>query len=476
MSGMKKWRWLLMLAIFSLVATACSQDSGGSGEDSTTTAAETTATTAAPSTTAAEVTTTTAPPAAEEVAFDGVSVTEDTINIGMLADLTGIFAGLVVDITDAELAFWDEYNAAGGVDGRWQVNVLVEDTAYDVEQHGQKFEELKDQVVAFTQSTGSPHTASITPDLTESDLLAIPLSWYSGWSDPVFGKNTLEQGISYCLESMNVIEWNADQLEADLGRPPTVAIATFPGEYGQDGAAGAKIAIAELGLELVYDGEGAVIPGQDQSAVISGIVGSGADMVFTTVNPSTLAEIFGGTLAQGFQARWVGSGPSFSFRLLDTPIGEAIANSYVQSTYYAPFGADVPGMDALQSTLEAAFPDRAFSDAYTRGWIEFQLMKTVLERAAADGDLTRAGVVAAALSIAEFDFGGMAAKQTYAGDVNDYLARQSMFLKYDYQAFIDAGGVSATIADRPHFVSIAQDWWAGDVASNYDFTGPCFTG
>lgn len=481
MQRLQRWRWLFLSLVFVLVAAACSQETEtGTDEGDTTAATEAPETTAAEETTttaAAETTTTSAPEAAEEVAFDGVTVTEDTINIGMLADLTGIFAGLVNDIVDSELAFFEEYNAAGGVDGRWQVNVIVEDTAYDVEQHGQKYEELKDQVVAITNSTGSPHTASIVDDLQADGLFAIPLSWYSGWSDPAFdGGNTLEQGVSYCIEGMNLVEWHSERFEAENGSPPTIALVSFPGEYGQDSVFGARFAADELGLEVVYDGEGAVIPGQDQSAVISGIVSSGADQVFITVNPSTLAEIYGGALAQGFQGEWYGAGPSFSFRLLDTPIGQSLANDYWQSSYYAPFGSDVAGMDALEATMNAAFADRVYSDAYTRGWIEFQLMKTVLERAAANGDLTRQGIIDAALEIEEFDFGGMAAPQTYAGEPNDYLARQSLIIKADYDTFVEAGGVNATIADDPQFWSIEQDWFTGDIAAAYDFQGACFTG
>ena len=44
-------------------------------------------------------------------------------------------------------------------------------------------------VLMISQSTGSPHTASIAKDLEADSLIAIPLTWYSGWADPTFGKN-----------------------------------------------------------------------------------------------------------------------------------------------------------------------------------------------------------------------------------------------------------------------------------------------
>ena len=61
---------------------------------------------------------------------------------------------------------------------------------------------------------------------------------------------------------------------------PTLALATFPGDYGLDSAAGAKLAAEALGLEVVYDGSGKVIPGQDNSPVGNAIAQSGADIVW----------------------------------------------------------------------------------------------------------------------------------------------------------------------------------------------------
>ena len=164
--------WLALLLALALIAAAC-----GQGEDVVATTqppAEepATTTTAAP----ADTPETTMAPEDEtmDVAFDGVSVTEDTIYIGMLADLSGPFATLIKDIVDAEVATFNEYNEAGGVAGQWQIEVLVEDTGYDVTRHGELYDELKDKVVAFTQSTGSPHTTSIAAKLVEDDLIAIP--------------------------------------------------------------------------------------------------------------------------------------------------------------------------------------------------------------------------------------------------------------------------------------------------------------
>ncbi len=97
------------------------------------------------------------------------------------------------------------------------------------------------------------------------------LSWYSGWADPAIGANVMELYTSYCFEGMNGVEYLAGANDAE-----TIAIVSFPGEYGQDGAQGAKIAAEALGLEIVYDGEGAVVPGSDQTPVITELVNAAA--------------------------------------------------------------------------------------------------------------------------------------------------------------------------------------------------------
>ena len=340
----KTTRWLGLLLAFAMLAAAC-----GQGEEVTATtsapAPEETETTDAPA--PEETETTEAPEEAMDVAFDGVSVTDDTIYIGMLADLSGPFATLIKDIVDAEEATFDDYNASGGVAGRWKIETIVEDTGYDVTVHGEKYDELKDKVVAFTQSTGSPHTTSIAAKLVEDNLIAIPLSWYSGWADPDLGENVIEQGPNYCIEAMSMVEWMTDRYRSENdGADPTWGIVSFPGEYGQDGAAGAKYATEALGLEVAYDGEG-LAAGSANTEVIAGLVAASPDLVFNTLTPTSLGEIFGGAVQSGLtEAQWGGSGPSYNYALLGSPIGPLLSELYTQSGYYAPYGADVKDINS----------------------------------------------------------------------------------------------------------------------------------
>ncbi len=471
-------RGTIVLLVLALVVVSCGGDGGATTTVGTTEPA--TETTAAPTETTEASTETTAA-AGGDITFD-VGVTEDTITLGLLADLTGPFAPLVQDIVAAQEVYWDMINAADGIAGR-QIEVIVEDTAYNPDQHRTKYEAIRDQVAMLSQSTGSPQTAGVIDLMLEDDIVAIPLTWYSGWADPTFDQSTvLEQQTNYCLEGMNVVEYVSNTFEEANGAPPTWAVISFPGEYGQDGAFGAKYAIEQLGLELVFDAEALVTPTPDdpETEVITGIVSNAPDVVFTTVNPTNLAVIMGGAAQSGFQGQWTGNVPSYDFRLLDSPVAPIIDAAYVQPGYNVAWGTDVPGMAALRDAMLESRPDLRPSDAFVVGWIEAQITHEVLQRAAESGDMTRAGIKAAALTIEGFNFDGLAPDQSYSppDDPNAYVTRSIAIFDPNLAAYTEAGGAAQTIGTAPDGGTtgsdLVEDFFAGELASAYDFTGACF--
>ncbi len=395
----------------------------------------------------------------------------EAIEVGLIADLTGAFAGLVTEIAAAHEVFWDDVNEQGGIAGH-PVNLTVVDAGYDVARTLELYEGLREDVDIITMSTGSPHTAAIAPMLNEDNLVTTPLSWYSGWAFGEVGQNVYETYTNYCIESMNGIEFLAG--ENDITK---VAVLSFPGEYGQDGAAGAKKAIEALGLELVYDGEGLITPpsadnpNPDQSAVISGLVSSGAEMVWFTGNPATLGAIMGGAISQGFSGVWSGNSPSYSYKMLAVEqLAPLLAEYYFPSSYIVPWGADVPGMAEVVEKMSAARPDLPVSDVYVLAWTEGGWAKAVLEAAAAAGDLSREGIAEAAKTV-EVNFQGLAPDQNWIGDPNDFVVRESFIYDIDLDVYDpvllgDGGGATGNV--------ILAGPYVGDVAAEFDFTEPCF--
>ena len=420
--------------------TTTGGDTAAEEPAATTAAADEPDATVAPATTAGaeEEPEATEPPgttaAAGEIAFD-IGVDETTIKVGMLADLSGAFAPLVTEIVEAQKVYWDNVNderrhrrAPGRAHHRGQRVRRAPCSRRSTRRSA-------DEVAILSQSTGSPHTAAISGNLVEDDLIAIPLSWYSGWAFRRLGKNVFETYTSYCVESMNGLEWLNENRDVQ-----TVAIISFPGEYGGDGSAGAKLAAEALGLEVVFDGSGQVTPpsadnpNPDQTAIISQIVSTNPDAVWATINPTTLGVIMGGAVVAGLPGPVVRELADLQLqaaRLRPRPAARPVLHRLdVHRHAGAP---TMPGMAEVVDAMTAAAPDLPVSDVYILGWTEAMVTQKILEQAAANGDMTRAGIVAAANQV-EVDFNGLAPNQTWAGDPNEFLVRES----YIYDVSLDA--------------------------------------
>ncbi len=464
---MKKLRIFVLVLALALIAAACGSDS----DDTTTTVAagggeETTTTTAAASggdeTTTTAATETTEAPTEMKTDF-GVDLEAGTITVGQTADLTGPFAPLVNPILAGQQMYWAWVNANGGIGG---LEVLMEtrDTAYQVEQHIAAYDEIRDQVVAISHTTGSPQTLAIADALEEDSMIAVPATWYSGWTDTNIAPTVLHTGAPYCLEAMSGLDWMAS-VEADEGNDaPTLAVASIPGDFGLDSMAGALLWAEANGVEVVYDGSGTIVPGQDLKPVADAIVASGADLVYVTTTPSTFSEVYGGALTQGFEAKWSGAGPTYNPAFLVSPIADAIQRDWYGTYYMQPWGGDSAGMALTMQLVEASGADIPANDYVGLGVVEAMLVHAALQKAYENGDMTRAGVLAAIKSLDNVDFMGVAPAENYTGSTSDQVQRLLTTWRPSV-ANLEAGGSGSEI--------VATDF-VGPTAEGFDFQEACF--
>ena len=399
----------------------------------------------------------------------GVDPDTMTIRVGVNTDLSGIFAPLTTKITDGHLVYWEWINDNGGIQG-WTIEPVVHDNAYDVPTHLENYEvmagEGDDSVVMFSTSTGSPHTASTAQALIEDNIAAIPLSWYSGWADPAIGKNVFEVQTNYCIEAMN----GATYMSETYGN--NVAIASFPGDYGEDGAEGVKVAAETLGLNIVFDGQAQVIPGGDLTPVITGIAESGADFVWLTTNPTTTATLMGGAAQAGFTGQWSGNSPSWNPALLGIEGFRELADAvYTHSTYTVLWDVgEAEGMGEMIAAMRQYRPDAPFDDVYIISFIEGYVATQILDRAISNGNLTRAGVLAAANSVTA-DLKGLAPNQSWRGNPDDNVVRETYL--YDVDLSLYTPGVTVSEEGGNNGFRLIKGPYASEAALNWEYE-PCF--
>ena len=82
------------------------------------------------------------------------------------------------------------------------------------------------------------------------------------------------------------------------------------------------------------------------------------------------------------------------------------------------------------------------------------------------GDMTQAGVLAAAKSLEAVTFDGLAPDETYVGEANERLQRAIFISRPDPAGL--AGGTSTG-------VSLVESNYTSDLAAGYEFNETCFS-
>jgi ABC-type branched-subunit amino acid transport system substrate-binding protein len=419
----------VLLASLALVTAGCrGGDDGGGGGDSID-----------------------APGVTEEACPDAVNADNGCIFLGTISDLTaGPFAPLGGPITEAQEAFWNRVNEDGGIGG-YDINVTeyVRDNLYSPETHAQVYAEIEPEVLALAQTLGSPTTLAILEQMTSQSVIGAPASWTSLWG---FEDNILESGSSYCVEAMNVVDYQAEQ-----GEVGSIMAIGYPGDYGEDGAAGAEIAAEAIGAEFEFV---ETAPGAEaQSGAISAVVSQEPDLVILGVAPTEVAVIVGQAAQQGFTGQFAGLSPTWNPALLESPAAPALEQLFIHAGPWGSFGTETDGHAAMREAL----PDVTPNDGYTSGWAWSYPLKAALEEwLDGDYDKTREGLIEAVEALETVDFEGMLPEE--AGDrtgENDIFT-QSV--------------ISSVDPDAPAGLTTLQDFTAGPTASGHTFDGPCFEG
>jgi ABC-type branched-subunit amino acid transport system substrate-binding protein len=375
------------------------------------------------------------------------------IYLGILSDLTvGPFAPLAVPITDAQKAFWARVNEQGGIGGKYDVDVekYTRDNKYNPQEHVAKLREIEPHILALAQSLGTTPTLAGLPLMDQNDLVAAPATWWSGWSFDDKGL-VLESGYSYCGESMNGLDYASEQ----YGKPKKVLAIGYPGDYGGDSAAGAKMWGEANSVPVVTLETAPNAAAGNQDAAVGAIKKESPDVVLLATGPAEMAEIVGKAVAGGFKGRFMGSIPTFNAAVLKSEAAPAIEAAYRVISPWAPWGSDTAAHAAMQEAFGSGKPD---NDGYTYGWIWSYPMKALLAQAVADGDLTRAGL-RAAVEKTTASYEGALPDKKYGGDAAANVVREAII------------GKPAPAA--PLGVSVEQDFFTGPTAKDAALDQAC---
>lgn len=397
-------RWLIALVALVLVAAACGggrdDDDSGDGDDAGEEGG--------------------AP--AEVPGFDG-----ETIRLGVITPTSGPVAVIGEPLTNGNRAYWDYVNEElGGVAGEYQVELVIEDSAYDPPTAVQKYNQIKGDVVMLNQLLGTPIVNALLEQLDADGIVAQPASLDSFW---VREQSLLPIGAPYQIQAINGVDWYV----TEGGGSEDSAICTLRQDdpYGEAGQEGVDFALEEHGIELT---EEATFPvgNPDFTAQITQLQGAGCEMVWLTSTPTDTGAALGKAAELGFAPRWMGQSPTWIGRFVESELLPYLEANFTWVAEGPEYGDEsVAGMSELIRIQETYTPDQEPDVYFNFGFNEAKAVHQVLEQAVENGDLSHEGVIEAMNSLDELEFDGVLGEYGWGAPEDRNPPRASSIFEVD---------------------------------------------
>lgn len=382
----------------------------------------------------------------------GVDTSAKTIRVGVLSALSGPAAALGGPYASGLKTFWKAQNARGGVDG-YKVRLTIKDDQYQPQPHVEAFNQIAPSI-ALLASFGSPTTKAIQPMVNQQKLVTLPLSWDSAWSeDPTLAA----VGTPYSIDVANAIHYvvkTKGKAGAKFG------IVYQNDEYGQDGLRGYEAALKAYGFDDVARATYKVGDTEFTSQVQK-LKNAGAQYVIVTALPSTAGPLIGTGASLGYQPTWILQGPAWLEFLMSkdgTPQGKPtpIAKTLEQSAWVMQIAStwgdkSKPGMAEFLEAAERYAPKQIPDPYFMYGYVSGKIQSAILQKALTKGDLSRAGIYDAKLSVGKIDLGGLMPDVAYTKTPGPN-SRATQLARVD--------------ADAPGFLKPLAGPFTGDVADD----------
>lgn len=164
------------------------------------------------------------------------------------------------------------------------------------------------------------------------------------------------------------------------------------------------------GIDVAYQNDKIDYGSKDVAAIVQGIVKSGADGFYTTLNPDTALAVLGGALQAGVKFKAIEFPIGYGPELLASQPAVQASQGVTFGTGVAPYDLHTPATDALAAALKKYMGNTSGlpTFAQTQGWISGDEFIYALEKAGCDATPTQ--IAAALRKSTDWDAGGLLAQ------------------------------------------------------------------
>ena len=327
-------------------------------------------------------------------------VTDDSVTIGMHADLSGPLAIWGVPATNAVRMRFDQANEAGGVHGR-QIDFVVEDTKYEVPMAARATNKLvqREKIFAMLMGTGTSQSHAAMKILDPKGIPNLfPLTAAASMTEP-FNKLHFSQFASY-----------RDGVIASLGHfaeqgVKKICVQSVANDYGEEMNEGVALAVENEGFELVYKGAHKVTE-VDFAGVATAIKNTDCELLVLGTTIKDTITLYATLRQLGWDQPMVGSMVPYTPIVAGAGDGKLTDGLYLASSVLAvDFDSGNEAIQKFAADYEERYGEPATLQAQM-GWVAADLTVKGLENAGSD--LTVDSLVEGIEQISEYKdiFGG----------------------------------------------------------------------
>ena len=339
------------------------------------------------------------------------------IKVGGLVDLSGPTSSVGSPYADGLKGAVKYINDNGGIDGR-MIEFDLQDTAYNVQQGLSLYKKMvnTDHVVCI-QGFGSAVTEALVRTLAKDMVPNLSASYSAHLTDPKVAPYNFFIAADYTTQLRAALKYFRESWTE--ARAPRLALIYPDHPYGLAPIEGGKAYATEIGYEIVGEANVA-LNAIDATTELLPLKEKAPDFCWiggTTPSTSVILK----------SAKNIGMNTVFFTDIWGTDetlpqlAGDAANGSYSNQSA-SVYGADVPGMKAIEQLTE----NKPQMTHFTRGFVSILVMAEGMKRAAANGPITGESLKTALETLRDFDPMGLAPLISYFPD--DHRPNMAVFL------------------------------------------------
>lgn len=350
----------------------------------------------------------------DKVAVNG-NVSERTVVIGGLYDITGGTGDVGTPYAEGEQAYFKYLASKGGVEGI-SLELTGKDYAYEIPEAQKIYQELRDkEKVSAVLGWGTGDTEALRQQVANDKLPFFSASYSESLKNLDESPYNFLAAASYSDQGRSVLKWIK---ENHKGTNPTLALLYNDTAFGRSPIEDIKAYAAEIGIEVVDEQIVDVRATEAQSQLLN-MEKKNPDYAIIQETWGATATILRDAKTLGIDTQFIGLNWASGEGVISI-VGEDIAEGYIGILSHAMPYEDLPGMAEIKEYLEAE--GKTIDDInqkFIQGWTTAKILVAGIEEAAKkhpDGQLTGEEIRSGLESLQDLDLGGLGAPVSFSAD------------------------------------------------------------